>query len=283
MLVKLSIFFLVFSCIGLFVWAVYPLWVKLMGQYQSKQVKQTAQKLDNMFLNVPTKKLFLFYTLTPLALAGIALLFTENLVIVLSLAAISVVIPAFVLRVLDSARKRKFQAQLIDSLSIMTSCLKGGLSLLQSMETLVEEMPPPVSQEFSLVLRENRMGIPLDESLERLNQRMKSEDLNLIVTAVSVAREIGGDLTRIFNQLIYTIREKNKLEGKVKTLTIQAKLQGVIMCFLPVVFVLVIYKLNPAFLDFMLQDQLGRNLLVVAGVLQVLGIITIRKLSRVEV
>ena len=236
-----------------------------------------------MFVKVPAKKLFLIHTLAPLAAAAIGFLLTGKLFIALISAAFGLVLPTIIIKRLDVNRKRKFQAQLVDSLMILSSSLKGGLSLLQSIETVVEEMPAPISQEFALVLRENKMGIPLDESLEGLNRRMKSDELNLITTAISVARETGGNLPQTFTQLIYTIREKTKLMGKIRTLTTQGRLQGAIMSFLPIGFAGVVYSLNPRFFDIMLQNQLGQFLLGYALVSQLIGIFLIMKFSRVEV
>lgn len=280
---KLAIFALVFSAVGLLLWQCFPSLAKRLSQYQTKKVKESAKRLDTMFVKVPAKKLFLIHTLAPLAAAAIGFLLTGKLFIALISAAFGLVLPTIIIKRLDVNRKRKFQAQLVDSLMILSSSLKGGLSLLQSIETVVEEMPAPISQEFALVLRENKMGIPLDESLEGLNRRMKSDELNLITTAISVARETGGNLPQTFTQLIYTIREKTKLMGKIRTLTTQGRLQGAIMSFLPIGFAGVVYSLNPRFFDIMLQNQLGQFLLGYALVSQLIGIFLIMKFSRVEV
>ena len=127
------------------------------------------------------------------------------------------------------------------------------------------------------------MGISLDESLERLNRRMRSEELNLIVTAISVARETGGSLPQTFGQLTSTLREKNKLLGKVKTLTVQGRLQGVIMSLLPIGFTILVFSLNPGFFNIMLKNELGRMLLGYALISQIVGMFLIRKFSKVEV
>ena len=153
---------------------------------------------------------------------------------------------------------------------------------MQSMEVLAEEMPAPIAQEFSLVLRENQMGVPLDESLEHLNKRIQSEELNLIITAIDIARETGGNLTEPFEKLMFTIRERDKLIGKVKTLTLQAKMQGIIMSLMPVFFGIVVYYMNPEFSMLMLENPIGRILLVIAGVLEIVGIFLLWKLSQVE-
>lgn len=283
MLIKLAIFGLVFSSAGLLIWQCFPSWAKGFSQYESKKVKETAKKLDTLFLKIPRKKLFLAHVFCPLALGGIAFLVSGQVFIALVCGLFGLAVPSIVIKRMMANRRNKFQLQLVDALMILSSSLKGGLSLLQSIETLVEEMPAPISQEFGLVLRENKMGILLDESLERLNKRMKSDELNLIVTAIGVARETGGNLPHTFSQLVYAIREKTKLLGKIKTLTTQGRLQGVIMSLLPIGFAALVYSLNPRFFDIMLQNELGRILLGYALISQVIGIFLITKFSKVEV
>jgi tight adherence protein B len=180
-------------------------------------------------------------------------------------------------------RKNKFQDQLVDGLMVLSSALKSGMSLNQAVEILVEEMPSPLNEEFALVMQENRMGVPLEECLQHLKQRMPLDDLGLITSAIGVARETGGDLTEIFSQLVFTIREKNKLERKVRTLTVQGRLQGVIMGILPVGFAFFISRVNPESFNVLLNTRVGQMLLVYAVASEIIGVILIKKLSRVEV
>jgi tight adherence protein B len=157
------------------------------------------------------------------------------------------------------------------------------MSLNQSIEILVEEIPAPLAEEFSLVLRENHMGVPLEECFQHLRERVPLDDLALIVSAIGVARETGGDLTDIFSQLVYTIREKNKIERKVKTLTVQGRLQGIIMGLLPIAFAIFIKYVNPDSFDILLHNKTGQMLLCYAICSEIIGVVLIRKLSRVEV
>jgi tight adherence protein B len=283
MILKLAVFGLTFSSVGILVWQFCPLVSDRVSLYQAKTVKDSAQRLDNMFIRVPSKKLFLVHSLSPLALGGLGFLFTGQMFIALIAGVFGLVLPTVIIKQLDAKRRDKFQGQIVDALMILVSSLKGGLSLLQSIEAMVEEMPPPISQEFALVLRENRLGIPLNESLGKLNRHMAIEELNLIVTAISVARETGGNLPKIFSQLIHTIREKSKIMRKVRTLTTQGRLQGIIMCLLPIGFIILVFTLNPSFFDIMLENDTGRFLLGYAVISQIIGMLIITKFSKVEV
>jgi tight adherence protein B len=277
------IFGLVFASVALVSWQFYPAGAQVVGAYHAKKVKRDTLKLDKMFLRVPKKKLLLLYVCSPLA-AGIAgFILSQNAMIAAGACAFGIILPTFVLKIMDKKRNGKFCRQLVDGLMVLSSSLKGGLSLLQSMEVLVQEMPAPISQEFALVLRENKMGVSLNESLERLNRRIKSEELNLIITAIDIARETGGNLTEPFEKLMFSIRERDKLQGKVKTLTLQAKLQGIIMSVMPIAFGVVIYFLNPGFMKVMFEDRIGQIALAIAAGLEVIGVFLLWKLSKVEV
>ena len=198
-------------------------------------------------------------------------------------ALIGVDIPSFILKVRLKRRIQKFNDQLLDAINMLTSCLKGGLSLLQGLEVLVEEMPAPMSQEMGLVVRENKMGISLEESLVRLNKRMDLEELGLVVNALLVARETGGELTKVFSRLNVTIRDNHKLKENIKTLTLQGRLQGAIMSFLPIVFVAWVLSVNKHHFDIMMNSDLGRMLLVGAVILQIIGMILIKMFSVIKI
>jgi tight adherence protein B len=213
----------------------------------------------------------------------IGLLITKSLIGAVIGIVVGFVIPALIVKNLVGARKNKFNSQIVDSLMILSSCLKGGLSLLQSIEALVEELPAPVSQEFGLILRENKMGVALEESFENLNKRMPSDELNLLTTAILVARETGGDITQLFDSLVKTIRAKVKLNDSVKTLSMQGKIQGFVMSFLPIGFGILVISFQSNYFDIMLNNSLGRILLVYAVVSELVGMYLIRIFSKVNV
>lgn len=118
------------------------------------------------------------------------------------------------------------QGQLVDGLNLISSGLRAGLSLPQSMGMVVEELPQPISQEFNLVLQQNRLGIPLDEALDNLNERLSLQDLQMFVSSVSILRETGGNLPETFDTISDVIRERVRLDQKIQTFVAQGKLQG---------------------------------------------------------
>lgn len=263
-----------------------PNFVKNFTEWRLKKVDEQRKHLKEMMLFIDPKKLILFNVLCPLLCAvGFGMLghrFGSLIVGGLLGIAIGFVIPSIMLKKMMVMRKAKFSTQISDGLMILSSCLKGGLSLLQSIEVLVEEMPVPINQEFGLLLRENKMGMSLEESFEKLNRRMPSEELNLLTTAILVARETGGDITLLFTTLINTIRAKLKITDQVKTLSLQGRIQGVVMSLLPIGFAISVYSFNPHYFDIMLTSPTGRMLLVYAIVSEIIGVFLIRMFSKVK-
>lgn len=282
-ILKLAILIFAFISVLIIGSQVYPFIQKVLESWQKKRVEKITPKLDNMFLNVPIPRLIFLDILAPIVLGTAGFILSQNVLVAIIGAVLGLALPLIVIAQMEKARRQKFAQQLIDGLMVLSGSLRAGLSLLQSFEVLVEELPGPIGQEFSLVVRENKMGVPLEVSLANLKKRMPIEELDLIVTAILVARETGGDLTETFSQLIFTIRERAKLLGRLKALTVQARLQGVIMGVLPIAFAFFVYSFNPHFFDIMLNNETGRFMLMLAVVLEILGVFFISKFSKVDI
>ena len=173
----------------------------------------------------------------------------------------------------------KFNDQLVDALMIMSSSFRGGLSLIQAMEAVVEEMPDPINREFGIVLGENKMGVSLEEALNHLERRMPSVSLRQMITAILLARETGGNLPVVFTRIANNIRENRKIQQNLETLTIQGKIQGIVMSILPIGFGFIVYNSNRRIFDNMLQSDLGRAMLLYAVISNIIGAFMIWKIS----
>lgn len=253
------------------------------AKFQKTRFDKFGKHLDEMFVFSERPRLLRIYTITPLSLGSLGFIFFRSPIGLIAGVALGLFLPPIVIKQMGALRKNKFQGQLVDALMLLSGSLKAGMSLNQAFEALVEEMPPPVCDEFALVIRENKMGVELLECLAHLKRRIPIDDLDLIVTAIAIVRETGGDLTEVFENLVSTIREKQKLQNRVKALTIQGRLQGYIMMLLPIGFSVFMYSTTPQNFQIMLNDQLGRTLLVWAVISELIGAILIRKFSRVEV
>jgi tight adherence protein B len=283
MFMQALILITVFAATAILAYQLIPVAWDRVYTWRARGVEMQRTRLKEMFLDMDPQRLFLLNVISPTVLCLTGLLVTRSLMGLLIGLAIGFAIPAFIVKNMILMRKAKFNAQITDGLMILSSCLKGGLSLLQSIEALVEELPNPISQEFGLILRENKMGIALEESFENLNRRMPSEELNLLTTAILVARETGGDITLLFGKLMGTIRSKIKLSESVATLSMQGKIQGVVMSGLPIGFAILVLSFQPNYFDVMLSSPVGRGLLVYAVVSEVIGMYLIRTFSKVNV
>ncbi|MCM8789935.1 MAG: type II secretion system F family protein [Candidatus Omnitrophica bacterium] len=280
MLILILIF--VFFSIGLISSVIIPSITARFHRVQRTRISQANVTLEKMFVLVPSKKLLLLYTISPLFCGIIAvLLFQKGFTFIIGIF-LGFFVPELIIKILDFLRKRKIDSQLVDALNNLSSSFKGGLSLLQAMEIVSEEMPPPIAQEFSLVVRENKVGVPLDESLLRLNKRVGTEEMELMINSILVARETGGDLAKVFHRLANSLRDRRKLKEHMTTLTLQGKIQGLVMSVLPIVFVTWVASFSKGHFDIMLQKDLGRLLLLIAGVLQITGMYLIYRFSRID-
>ena len=282
-MLKIIIFLLMFGSISFLAYAYLPYFMQRYAQIQKARVKKATPKLDQMFIFAERHRLVRMYSVTPLSLGLLGFILCRNPIGILVGAAVGSVLPPIIIKNMFVKRRNKFQNQLVDGLMVLSSCLKAGLSMNQAFEVLAEEAAPPISDEFALVVKENEMGVALEDCLAHLKLRMPTDDLDLIIAAINIARETGGNLTDIFSQLVLTMREKRKLEDRVRALTIQGRLQGYIMMVLPIAFAIFTYIVSPNNFETMLKDKLGQMLLIWAIISEGIGIILIKKLSRVEV
>jgi len=259
-----------------------PFFTGYYDKLQSKHTEQIKDKLEESFVFWEKKRMMLVY-LAPIIFAGVGFILTQHILGAALGFAAGFVFPGFMVKMAHQKRLQKFQGQLVDGLTMLSSSLKAGLSFVQAIEVLCEEMPPPISQEFKLVLKENKWGLSLEESLVRLRKRLPLEEVNLLVSSILIARESGGELPRVLLRLTDTIRDNLKLKEKIATLTLQGRLQGLIMMFMPIGFSYFVYKQNPEHFIVMWQNSTGRFFLMVAIALQVAGMIIIKKVSTIRV
>ena len=247
-----------------------------------KQQQRISNKMEQLMPRQEAKKISRLFVLAPLVLAGgFYLVAPEGLRLfgVLFGVIAGLVFPGIYVQALAKRTKDQFNSQLIDALMIMSSSFRGGLSLVQALEAVVDEMPDPINKEFGIVLGENKMGVSLEEALNHLYSRMTSSALQQMITAILLARETGGNLPVIFNRIVTNIRESRKIQQNIDTLTIQGKIQGIIMSILPVAFAFLLYSSNKRIFENMLVSELGRTLLIYAVVSETIGAAMIWKIS----
>lgn len=277
------IIILAFSSILILFCVITPPIIEIIHKINEKKVARAQRELDKMYIDVQGRNLLVIYTIGPFIAGIVGLLIFKNLIAAFILGLVTFTLPTLIIKRMDARRKNRFANQLIDGITILTSSLKAGLSLLQAIEVLTEELPAPISQEFGLILRENKVGIPLEDSFSRLNKRMNLEELVLLTNAIFVARETGGDLTKVLSKLSNTIRDNRKLKERIKTLTLQGKIQAWVMSVLPFFFVAWAVGFNRNHFDIFFSTDQGRMLFITAIILQIAGIVLIRRFSRINI
>jgi len=193
----------------------------------------------------------------------------------------------FGLRFYVAARRRRrlraFNGQLGDTIGLMVNSIRAGYSILQAMKAVSDEMDPPISAEFARVFQEVQLGIPLDQALAHMLRRVPSDDLDMMITAINVQREVGGNLAEVLDTISYTIRERIRIKGEIQALTAQSRYSGYTIATVPVILTGVIYVINPGFMNLLLTHTCGHIMIVVATVGIVLGFLVIRKVVDIDI
>jgi tight adherence protein B len=192
-------------------------------------------------------------------------------------------IPNTVVNLRRSLRIKNFTVHFPDALEMFARSLRAGHSFSGAIELVAEEMPDPVGPEFRKVFDEQSLGIPLRQALFGMTDRIDSLDVKFLVTAILIHRDTGGNLAEIIDKISYVIRERFRIQGQLKTFTAQARLTGIIIGLLPVVAALLIGFLNPRYMRPLWEEPIGKYMLVSAFILQVLGILVIRKIIRIKI
>jgi len=214
----------------------------------------------------------------------------QNPVILLGGVLVGFMAPRFWLNWRKGSRLKAFNKQLPDTVTLIANALRAGSSFLQAIELVVRESRPPISIEFSRVIREVNLGLPFDLALENMVRRVKSEDFELMATAISIQHQVGGNLAEILDSIAFTIRERIRIQGEIRTLTAQQRLSGYVVGALPFFLALFIFLAAPTFFEPMflappavLGIPLGVILFAIAVMAMGAGFYFIRKIVDIEV
>ena len=252
-------------------------------EYSSSFSLSTESNLQNLFLFADTQKLLFIYLSSFLVVPGVLYLLDANVVVIVISVVALYLAPRFMFSWLAERRKRKINEALPDGLALIAGAMRAGSTFSIAIQALVEEQDGPLGQEFSLLLREQRVGARMEEALDNLAERVQTEEMDLFVSAALIAQEVGGNLSEILQRLSETIRRKLEMEGKIKALTAQGVLQGYVVTALPFMIMLALFFVEPEATQPLFSSLLGWLFLGVIVVLQVIGGITIRKIVRIDV
>ncbi len=253
------------------------------GDYEAVFKESAEVNLGDMFLFIDPHRLFMYNVLALVVLPLLVLVLTGDLAPALGVALAVLVVPFYLYRSMRRKRWRAFDRQLPEALSMISSSLGAGASLSMALESLVRDQPAPLSQEFMLFLREQRLGVDFETSLRNMERRLPLADFHMFASALRISREVGGNLGEILERLADTLRRKATMEGKIESLTAQGKMQGYVMTALPVFLGFLLYFLEPEAMAQLFTTPRGWTVLAVVFIMESLGYVFIRKVTHIDV
>lgn len=283
MIAEILIASLISVSTGIFVWLFFLRMYDKLAFYKDVFSEVTTSKFSELFLFVDVSRYFYFYLGVVFILPLIVLELSGEPLLALLLFFLLMFSPYIILKVMIKRRLKNFERQLPDGLVMLSGSLRAGASISIALDSLIKESPVPLSQEFSLLVRERKLGVDLDKALENMEKRVPLEDLSMVLSAIRISREVGGDLASTLEALADTLRRKLTMEGKIESLTAQGKLQGIVMSGLPVFLMVVLLKLEPTTMRLMFTTKLGWVVLFIIFCMQVLGFLAIRKITDIDV
>lgn len=253
------------------------------ADYQETFTATASANMSDMFLFIDPAKLFVINVVAMVALPVLVWVLTRDVPATLVMLGLVVVLPSFFYRRMRAQRLKRIEAQLPDALAMVAGSMRAGASLNIALESMVKEQSPPITQEFELFLKEQRLGVEFEVSMAHMEARIPLQDFSMLVTALRINREVGGNLADTIESLGETLRRKAMMEGKIRSLTAQGKLQGIVMTGLPVLLGILLNFMEPEAMSQLWTTPVGWAVLGVIIVMEALGFFMIRKITTIDV
>lgn len=261
--------------------------------YSGEYAEHTARQFEDVFLFIPPRRIAEAGWAAAGAAALIVFLLAADMgsfrgilagaLPALMAGALALRAPRQILRLLKRRRRMRFNVQLVDTLMTMSNAMKAGFSITQAIESVVREGENPIAQEFGVFLQQIRVGVNISDALDKLDLRVASEDLTLVVLSIETARKTGGNLTEMFEKIAATIRERMRIENRIRTLTAQGRLQGTVVGAMPAAIAVALTVVDPGLMLPFLRSPAGLVTIVVVAALVACGALTIRKIIHIDV
>lgn len=251
--------------------------------YRQRFTDRARSQLEEAFVFFDPNKLFAASVVCTIVLPPLLWLLTGNAFLAVVAAVLAIAGPRIALKRINKKRRLKLVTQLPDTLLMLGSSLRAGTSLQIALDIAIRETPAPLSQELGIVVREQRLGLALEDALESMSARLRLPEVELVVAAMTIARDVGGNLAETFDRLANTLRQKATMEGKIRSLTSQGKLQGLIVGALPLFLMLALSYMQPDAMAPLFNSLIGWCVLAVIGVLELIGFLMIKKIVTIDV
>jgi len=256
---------------------------KGLDKHKENLEKNTRSTLESMYIFVDTDKIF-WLSIVAVILVPVLLWFIfANPVVPIIGAIAAYLAPKIIVKKMNKKRIDLFERQLPDALLMVSGSMRAGASLVVGMESMARESKPPLSQEFSMLLAEQRLGVDFDVALSNMEKRLPVPDFVLLVAAMRITREVGGNFAEILESLSNTLRRKHEMEGKINALTAQGRMQGIVMAALPLFLMAILTFMEPEAMAPLYNTMMGWATLVVVFVMIFIGYMGIRKIVNIDV
>jgi tight adherence protein B len=253
----------------------------------STWAERAALDLDRAHVNLRVGEYLMLRVFVGLLLFALPLLFAGDrivgLAIAIFLALLGYMLPAFWVGLRRRRRLRAIDRQLVEGLTHVANAIRAGFAMLQAFDAAAQRLQPPLSEEFGRLVADVRLGASLEDALASMGNRIGSYDLDLVITAILIQRSTGGNLSEILDNVTETIRERDRIRGEVRTFTAQQRFAAWVLSLWPIFLAFVFFLLNPDLMSNLWTETAGIVLLIIAGTLQVLGFLTIRRIIAIEV
>lgn len=271
------------AAVGLAILVLLPGLAEAGGRYRRHFGGQVGGGMKDLLLYVDIDRLFRINVLTGLAVSLLVWLLTASWALALLAVMVAGVLPGLLVARLSQRRRQRFARQLPDAMMLLAGGIRAGASMTLALRQLAAELPAPGGQEFDLMLRELRLGVTLDDALRSLERRMCCDDLRLFGAAIRIAHESGGNLAETLERLADTIRRKIELEDKIVALTSQGRMQGWVMVLLPIGVACALFAIEPEAMAPLIHTWQGLMVCALVAVLEVVGLLFIRRIMAIDV
>ncbi|WP_438447736.1 type II secretion system F family protein [Gorillibacterium sp. sgz5001074] len=249
--------------------------------------KKKGERLELMLaragLALHPEEYVLFQWIAAALAGGLLYLLSGSGVLFLAGAAGGYGMPRWYVRKKERERLNAFNDGLQDMITTVIGSLRAGFSFAQALKTVVQESENPIRDEMEQVLKEMQYGSTMEDALHHLKERMPSDDLDLMIQSILIQRQIGGNLATILETIVQTIRDRNKIQRQIRTLTAQGRMSGMVIGLLPVVLAFLLYLIEPSYIGSLFRHPVGRMMLGAGAVSGTIGFVLVRKLTRIEV
>lgn len=250
--------------------------------FKGKALEKLGEELAMAAIPLRAEEFMMIWIMVALLPASLVALFKFNIFVCTALVAAGLITP---MALLQNARKKRMallDKQLVDALTIIGNCLRAGFSFNQAMESIANEMPDPIAKEFTKALREIKLGLPMEKALLNMVDRLQNADLELIVSAVLIQRQVGGNLSEILDNIAETIKQRLMIKGQIRVLTSTGRTSGMVVGLLPLFLLGILMIINPDYVSTFFTTNIGKALLAVGAVMEVTGFLIVRKIVDVK-